>query len=58
MASCPRCFHEKEMFATRCPHCVADVPIGKQVKHSFLLSCIFYGTFVLAGWWLLGKING
>jgi len=54
MASCPRCFQEKEMFATRCPHCVADVPINNQLNHSLITTIliwivIFFVLFFLFG---------
>jgi len=42
MASCPRCFQEKEMFATRCPHCVADVPVSNQLNHSLITTIIVW----------------
>lgn len=50
MAMCPRCFQEKPMLADRCPHCVADVPVGQQIEFSIFttLGCIALIFIVLA----------
>jgi len=54
MASCPRCFQEKEMFATRCPHCVADVPIGNQINHSLWTNILLWGVIIFILSFLFG----
>ena len=50
MAMCPRCFQEKPMLADRCPHCVADVPVGQQIEFSIFTTviCIALIFIVLA----------
>jgi len=30
------------MFATRCPHCVADVPVSNQLNHSLITTIIVW----------------
>jgi hypothetical protein len=34
MAMCPRCHQDKPFLADKCPHCTADVPIGRQAEFS------------------------
>lgn len=35
MAMCPKCWQEKPFLAERCPHCTADIPLGRQAEFSF-----------------------
>lgn len=54
MAQCPRCFQDKPMLATKCPHCTADVEVGNQINHSIastIWAVVIFGgvIWVLAG---------
>ena len=54
MASCPRCFQEKPLFADKCPNCTADVPVGDQVRFSITSTIMVIVMFVLLFGFLFG----
>ena len=54
MAACPRCFQEKPMLADRCPHCVADVPVGDQIGFSFFTTLAVVGMLIFVFSFLFG----
>jgi len=54
MAACPRCFQEKPMLADRCPHCVADVPVGDQIGFSFFTTLAVVGMLIVVFSFLFG----
>ena len=54
MAMCPRCFQEKPMLADRCPHCVADVPVGDQIEFSLFTTIGVIVLFIVILSYLFG----
>ena len=40
MATCPKCFKEKDMFATHCPHCVQRTNVDDQIAFSILAGVV------------------
>jgi uncharacterized paraquat-inducible protein A len=54
MAMCPRCFQEKPMLADRCPHCVADVPVGDQIEFSLFTTIGVIILFIVILSYLFG----
>lgn len=50
MAACPRCFQDKPLLASKCPHCTADVPLGQQVEFSIDTFIASLAGFLFALW--------
>ena len=40
MATCPKCFEQKDLFARFCPHCVQETSTGDQITFSILAGFI------------------
>lgn len=40
MATCPKCFEQKDLFARFCPHCVQETKTGDQISFEVLAGVI------------------
>ena len=47
MAMCPKCFQEKALLATHCPHCVQRTEVGDQIGFSLSVTGIVIVVFVV-----------
>ncbi len=50
MAYCPKCFQEKPLLAERCPHCVSDIPLGRQAEFSVATGFGSLAAFLFVLW--------
>lgn len=50
MANCPKCYQDKPLLASKCPHCTADVPLGQQVEFSIDTFIASLAGFLFALW--------
>ena len=54
MASCPRCFQEKDLLATKCPHCTADITVSNQLNHSIISTIVVWAVIISILLWIFG----
>jgi len=56
MALCPECLTEKPFFAGRCPNCIQEVPLLRQLWAMVVYYTFFIGTFCLGAYFLVKLI--